>query len=78
VSYSISISGHHPHGAEGEQQLHDELNAVLAKPEHGVTGSRFSGQHVLSNRRLLVKPEHATHTHEHDDTDGDQDADVEL
>lgn len=55
MTWTMSASGHTPapEGSDGwaevEQRLHDELSAVLAKPEYGAGTSFFHGNHVDSN-----------------------------
>lgn len=46
MSYSINASGHTP-DEETERKLHEELAAVLAKPEYGCSNSYFGGSHVV-------------------------------
>jgi hypothetical protein len=61
MTWTMSASGHTPapEGADDwagvEQRLHDELSAVLAKPEYGAGTSFFHGNHVDSNS-LHVPP----------------------
>lgn len=72
MTWSLSASGHTnaPEGAgnweEAEQKLHDELAAVLAKPEYGCGQSSFSGNYVTSNCLHIPQDDPAVeHEHEH-------------
>ena len=61
MTWSLNAAGHTPapEGADGwadvEQRLHDELAAVLAKPEYGCTSSNFHSNSVTSYT-LHVQP----------------------
>jgi len=72
MTWTMSAGGHTPapEGADGwaevEQRLHDELSAVLAKPEYGAGVSHFHGNHVDSNSLHIAQDdpavEHVTET----------------
>jgi hypothetical protein len=83
MTWSLNASGHTPapqgeSWAEIEQRLHDELQAVLSKPEYGATGSSFAGNHVKGQPHVApdaapaehqapaAEHEHAAAEHEHE------------
>jgi hypothetical protein len=74
MTWMLSASGHTPapEGETGweevEQRLHDELAAVLRKPEYGASSTSFSGNHVRGNA-LHLPADDPDVTHTHDTTD---------
>ena len=62
MSYSLKASGHAQDEA-AERRLHEELAAVLAKPEYGCGTSYFGGSHVVGTIHEHASPD-TEHIHE--------------
>lgn len=82
MSYHLSVSGHHQGLSEeehqaAEQALFDEIQAVVSKPEHGVSQSSFHSQHVHGDDLHYPAAEHE-HIHETGDVAAEQDAAAEA
>lgn len=62
MTWSLNAAGHSPapeganDWAEVEQELHDELAAVLSKPKYGTSQSRFGGNHVSNESLHTYRP----------------------